>query len=111
MGQVVRNLSQAAREGGHGKFLSQLVREIDGENLPRAAADIPWGHNMVLIFSLSIPGAYLSLATSPRANQCKSERFPIRMRRERILLVLRLGISRSSIKPMTCEEVLVPQCS
>jgi hypothetical protein len=37
------------------QFLSQLVREIDGENLPRAAADIPWGHNMVLIFKLKDP--------------------------------------------------------
>jgi predicted nuclease of restriction endonuclease-like (RecB) superfamily len=31
------------------------VREIDGEHLPRVAAEIPWGHNMVLIFKLKDP--------------------------------------------------------
>jgi DUF1016 N-terminal domain len=48
----VRNLSQAVRESRRDKFLSQLAREIDGEHLPRGAAEIPWGHNMVLIFKL-----------------------------------------------------------
>jgi predicted nuclease of restriction endonuclease-like (RecB) superfamily len=51
----VRNLSQAAGESGRDKFLSQLVREIDGEHLPRVAAEIPWGHNIVLIFKLKDP--------------------------------------------------------
>lgn len=35
--------------------LSQLAREIDGEHLPSVAAEIPWGHNMVLIFKLKDP--------------------------------------------------------
>lgn len=51
----VRNLSQAVRESRRDKFLSQLAREIDGEHLPRVAAEIPWGHNMVLIFKLKDP--------------------------------------------------------
>ncbi len=51
----VRNLSQAVRESRHDKLLSQLAREIDGEHLPRIAAEIPWGHNMVLIFKLKDP--------------------------------------------------------
>ena len=51
----VRNLSQAVRESRRDKVLSQLVREIDGEHLPRVAAELPWGHNMVLIFKLQDP--------------------------------------------------------
>jgi predicted nuclease of restriction endonuclease-like (RecB) superfamily len=51
----VRNLSQGVRESRRDKFLSQLVREIDGAHLPRVAAEIPWGHNMVLIFKLKDP--------------------------------------------------------
>ena len=51
----VRNLSQAVRESRHDKILSQRVREIDGEHLPRIAAEIPWGHNMVLISKLKDP--------------------------------------------------------
>jgi hypothetical protein len=47
----VRNLSQAVRESRRDKSLSQLVSEIDGELLPRFAAEITCGHNMVLIFS------------------------------------------------------------
>jgi len=35
--------------------LSQAAREIDGEHLPRVAAETPWGHNMVLIFKLKDP--------------------------------------------------------
>jgi predicted nuclease of restriction endonuclease-like (RecB) superfamily len=35
--------------------LSQLAREIDGEHLPHVAAEIPWGHNMVLVFKLKDP--------------------------------------------------------
>jgi predicted nuclease of restriction endonuclease-like (RecB) superfamily len=51
----VRNLSQAVRESRRDKFLSQLAGEVDGEHLPRVAAEIPWGHNMVLIFKLKDP--------------------------------------------------------
>jgi predicted nuclease of restriction endonuclease-like (RecB) superfamily len=50
-----RSLSQAVRESRRDKLLSQLAREIDGEHLPRIAAEIPWGHNMVLIFKLKDP--------------------------------------------------------
>jgi hypothetical protein len=53
----VRNLSQAVRESRRDKLLSQLAKEIDGENLPRIAAEIPWGHNIVLIFQLKDPAA------------------------------------------------------
>ena len=51
----VKNLSQAVRESRRDKFLAQLAGEIDGEHLPRVAAEIPWGHNMVLIFKLKDP--------------------------------------------------------
>ena len=51
----VQNLSQAVRESRRDKVLPQLAREIDGEHLPRIAAEIPWGHNMVLIFKLKDP--------------------------------------------------------
>jgi predicted nuclease of restriction endonuclease-like (RecB) superfamily len=51
----VRNLSQAVRESRRDKILSQLATEIDGEHLPRIAGEIPWGHNMVLIFKLKDP--------------------------------------------------------
>ena len=51
----VKNLSRAVRDCRRDKFLSQLVSEIDGKHLPRVAAEIPWGHNMVLIFKLKDP--------------------------------------------------------
>lgn len=51
----VRNLSQAVRESRRDKFLEHLASEIDGKHLPRVAAEIPWGHNMALIFKLKDP--------------------------------------------------------
>jgi predicted nuclease of restriction endonuclease-like (RecB) superfamily len=30
-------------------ILAQPVRELDGQNLPQAVAEIPWGHNVILI--------------------------------------------------------------
>lgn len=41
-------LAQSARDSGKTK-LAQAARELDGRNLPRAAAEIPWGHNIQLI--------------------------------------------------------------
>ena len=35
--------------------LSQLVREMDGCNLPQTLAEIPWGHNTELLFKLKDP--------------------------------------------------------
>jgi len=35
--------------------LQQLVGEIDRENLPRTAAELPWGHNIQLITKLKDP--------------------------------------------------------
>jgi predicted nuclease of restriction endonuclease-like (RecB) superfamily len=37
------------------KILSQLVGELDGQNLPRPVAEIPWGHNLVLLAKLKTP--------------------------------------------------------
>lgn len=38
-----------------GQNLSQLVRDLDGRNLPQAVAEIPWGHNVELLFKLKDP--------------------------------------------------------
>lgn len=35
--------------------LSQPVREIDGINLPQPMAEIPWGHNTILLTKIKIP--------------------------------------------------------
>jgi predicted nuclease of restriction endonuclease-like (RecB) superfamily len=35
--------------------LSPAVRELDGENLPQAVREIPWGHNTELLFKLKDP--------------------------------------------------------
>ena len=34
---------------------AQLVPDFDGVNLPRAVAEIPWGHNVALLFKLKNP--------------------------------------------------------
>ncbi|HUT95136.1 MAG TPA: PDDEXK nuclease domain-containing protein [Thermoguttaceae bacterium] len=34
---------------------AQLVPDFDGVNLPRAVAEIPWGHNVALLFKLEDP--------------------------------------------------------
>jgi predicted nuclease of restriction endonuclease-like (RecB) superfamily len=47
-------LSRAVRELGKAK-LSQPVRELDGATLPRAIAEIPWGHNTELISRVKDP--------------------------------------------------------
>jgi predicted nuclease of restriction endonuclease-like (RecB) superfamily len=36
-------------------ILSRPVTELDGVNLPQAVAEIPWGHNLVLLFKLKDP--------------------------------------------------------
>jgi hypothetical protein len=36
-------------------ILSQPVTELDGQTLPRPMAQIPWGHNLVLLFKLKDP--------------------------------------------------------
>lgn len=38
-----------------GIILPQLVAELDGENLPQAVAEIPWGHNIALLEKLKLP--------------------------------------------------------
>ena len=35
--------------------LQQVVGEIDGENLPQAVGEIPWGHNLQLLSKLDDP--------------------------------------------------------
>jgi predicted nuclease of restriction endonuclease-like (RecB) superfamily len=36
-------------------ILSQPVTELDGQALPRPMAEIPWGHNLILLFKLKDP--------------------------------------------------------
>src|SRR5262249_5331171 len=36
-------------------ILPQLVAEMDGANLPQAVAEIPWGHNILLLEKLRSP--------------------------------------------------------
>lgn len=50
-----QNVSQAARQMHAKTDLSQLVREMDGCNLPQTLAEIPWGHNTELLFKLKDP--------------------------------------------------------
>ncbi|MFH0796132.1 MAG: PDDEXK nuclease domain-containing protein [Candidatus Omnitrophota bacterium] len=64
----VRNLSRTVREIHKPQNLSQLVREMDGRNLPNAAAEIPWGHNTELIFKLKDPVERLWYAHQTIAN-------------------------------------------
>jgi len=63
-----RNLSQAVSETGVDSNLSQLVREIDGRNMPQSVAEIPWGHNTELIFKLKDPLQRLWYARQAIAN-------------------------------------------
>jgi predicted nuclease of restriction endonuclease-like (RecB) superfamily len=37
------------------KILPQLVAELTGPNLPRPVAEIPWGHNVLLLEKISAP--------------------------------------------------------
>ena len=37
------------------KILSQLAGELVGSNLPQPVAEIPWGHNLVLLAKLKTP--------------------------------------------------------
>lgn len=46
---------QKARAGLRAEILPQLVAELDGENLPRAVAEIPWGHNVWLMEKVKNP--------------------------------------------------------
>jgi predicted nuclease of restriction endonuclease-like (RecB) superfamily len=50
-----QDLSQAVSDLEGNPNLSQLVREIDGQNLPQPVGQIPWGHNGELIFKLKDP--------------------------------------------------------
>jgi len=46
------------RQGATGlarEILPQLVAELDGKNLPRAVAEIPWGHNVCLLEKVKNP--------------------------------------------------------
>jgi predicted nuclease of restriction endonuclease-like (RecB) superfamily len=52
------NLSQPVREL-NGVILPQPVAESNGENLPSAMKQIPWGHNLELIFKLKDPAIRL----------------------------------------------------
>ncbi len=60
LSQVVResetttNLSQPVRESAD-RILQQAVRELDGRNLPKTVAEVPWGHNTELLFKLKNP--------------------------------------------------------
>ncbi len=61
--QDVAILAQAVRELAHdarldapppsGKVLAQAVRELGGADLPEPVAEIPWGHNVVLLEKLN----------------------------------------------------------
>jgi predicted nuclease of restriction endonuclease-like (RecB) superfamily len=59
LAQPVRDLKIADPQQPVGEIggpeLVQLVRELDGRNLPQAAAEIPWGHNIALIEKLKDP--------------------------------------------------------
>lgn len=37
------------------KFLTQVASEMDGQNLPQAASEIPWFHNVILVQKLKNP--------------------------------------------------------
>lgn len=52
-------LAQPARESGGASKLAQPVRELDGQNLPQAAAEIPWGHNVILVEKVKAPAPRL----------------------------------------------------
>jgi predicted nuclease of restriction endonuclease-like (RecB) superfamily len=41
------------------KILPQLVAELNGQNLPRPVAEIPWGHNVLLLTKLETPAIRL----------------------------------------------------
>lgn len=42
-------LASPVRETGAHPELAQAVRELDGQSMPQAVAQIPWGHNLALI--------------------------------------------------------------
>lgn len=50
----IQNLAQGARETEKSN-LAQVVREIDGKTLPYITAEIPWGHNIILIEKIKDP--------------------------------------------------------
>jgi len=49
-----QKLARTARESKRA-ILAQPVREMDGINLPQAAAEIPWGHNVIIIEKVKSP--------------------------------------------------------
>ncbi|HOC91716.1 MAG TPA: PDDEXK nuclease domain-containing protein [bacterium] len=49
-----QKLARTARESKRA-ILAQSVRELDGINLPQAAAEIPWGHNVIIIEKVKSP--------------------------------------------------------
>jgi predicted nuclease of restriction endonuclease-like (RecB) superfamily len=46
-------------ETGATEKLSQPVRELDGKNLPQPMAEIPWGHNRILLTKVKQPAERL----------------------------------------------------
>jgi predicted nuclease of restriction endonuclease-like (RecB) superfamily len=60
-------LAQPAGEEGR-TILTQPASELDGQNLPQAAAGIPWFHNVVLIEKLKDPRRRLWYARQAVAN-------------------------------------------
>jgi hypothetical protein len=61
--------SQAVRESKTA-ILSQLVGELAGSNLPQPVAEIPWGHNLVLLAKLKTP--LIRLWYAHKDNPCGS---------------------------------------
>jgi predicted nuclease of restriction endonuclease-like (RecB) superfamily len=52
-------LAQPVRENGATPELAQAVRELDGQSLPQAVAQIPWGHNLALLEKTKDPAERL----------------------------------------------------
>lgn len=52
-------LAQPVQESEGSSELAQAVRDLDGRTLPLPVADIPWGHNIVLLQKLKDPAQRL----------------------------------------------------
>lgn len=52
-------LAQPARESEDRSKLAQPVRELDAQNLPLPVAEIPWGHNVILVEKVKDPAPRL----------------------------------------------------
>lgn len=60
-------LAQPARDS-RTAILAQPAREMDGRNLPQAAAEIPWFHNIILVEKLKDPAQRLWYAQETTRN-------------------------------------------